>query len=648
MLCPKCGYYAERDENVCPSCGNILSHPSGIRAEGAQSIRQGKRARESAKARPVQDKELIEARKRRSGASHATVEMPTVRDERFAGNDYFDSMTVSEQSAGPSMERRRRAFYDEYADPEQAARYAASHDGEKYIRKRMINWIKLSMVIVCLVVILVAGIWGYLRFTPSGQLVVTRTSLRFPNLNLTVSSSSLWTVGEEYMDKGQIQSAIRCFEMAKKMNEDEKVFNVEGLLTLGSAYEAADRLEDAEALYEMIYTETPTRSEAYKAHIRILQSSEREGDLKRAGELMKIAYEKTKETIFQNQRDDFLPKAPQVDLTAAYYEKKENITLSSIQGFDIYYTFDPNAVLPVDGFKFKGPIPLDEGSWSLRAVCVNGELVSDELRGTYRISMPSPKMPQCNLAPNTYKTSQTVRLKPGKDNINDDDIVIYYTIDGSPPNLDSPVYRKNEQIRLPNGNVTLQAIAVNQYQKISNPLVVKYKITANPQPQKVFTNDDMLTNIRFGLMTQLEFFETYGESENHVPVETEEYSSECRRYDYPWGYVIMNLAGTKKNKTWVVVEISYTVPGKFTAPRKTGIGDSEKDVTDQFRDCGQVESEKKNRGLYFNDKGSGKVWYTDKENRTIRYIYKYDGHTLQLDYDLKNNSVIRIDMKYIP
>ena len=48
MLCPKCGYYTETDENVCPSCGEILKHESGYRDEGAQAIRQGKRAREAA------------------------------------------------------------------------------------------------------------------------------------------------------------------------------------------------------------------------------------------------------------------------------------------------------------------------------------------------------------------------------------------------------------------------------------------------------------------------------------------------------------------------------------------------------------------------------------------------------------------------
>ena len=222
MLCPKCGYYAESDDNVCPSCGNILKHPTGSKSVGAEAIRQGKRAREAVRSHSVPDEAEIEARKRRSGASHATVEMPAVKDDRSDGKDYFDRMTISEHEAdGPLYERRRRSFYDNHTDPQQAARYTATHHNGKAVHRRMVNWIKLTMIIICLVVIIIAGIAGYLKFTTSGQTILTRTALKFPNLNLPVTSSSLWSVGEEYMNEGQVQSAIHCFEMAREMNNSE-------------------------------------------------------------------------------------------------------------------------------------------------------------------------------------------------------------------------------------------------------------------------------------------------------------------------------------------------------------------------------------------------------------------------------------------
>ena len=63
MLCPKCGFYSEKDESVCPECGRILKQASEIREGGAQAIRQGKRAREAAKSSPARTAQETAAKK---------------------------------------------------------------------------------------------------------------------------------------------------------------------------------------------------------------------------------------------------------------------------------------------------------------------------------------------------------------------------------------------------------------------------------------------------------------------------------------------------------------------------------------------------------------------------------------------------------
>lgn len=40
MLCPRCGYYSDREDPVCPECGEILSYTSGTSASAAEMIRQ--------------------------------------------------------------------------------------------------------------------------------------------------------------------------------------------------------------------------------------------------------------------------------------------------------------------------------------------------------------------------------------------------------------------------------------------------------------------------------------------------------------------------------------------------------------------------------------------------------------------------------
>ena len=639
MLCPRCGYYAEKEENVCPECGEILRQESGFKKEGVEAIRQGKRAREAVRGRPAAPTTAEENRqRRRSGASHATIEMPAIRDTRRETETPVIGLEREEEQEepGPIFDRRRRSVYDEGADEETAQKYLATHaNGSK---RRMVNWIKVSILCIIAFLLLIGGGWLFLKKTNAGQRMMAR-------IGMEANSTALWAVGDEMMDQGNVDRAIECFEKAKKQDEAEEVIDVDGLLMLGNAYEAAGRIEDAAALYEEIYTKTPSRTEAYVNHIRILQNRQAEGDLAKAAELMKKAYEQTQDSTFQTQRNDLLPSPPEVNWTAAYYEEKKTLRFTSYQGYDIYFTFNDEAKLPEDGILATPEgVELDEGIYNMRAVCVHGELVSDELRGTYKIIMPSPQTPRATLAPNTYKTSQRVRLKPGLDDEKDTSIVIYYTVDGSIPDSDSPIFN-GDPILLPNGWVTLKAIAVNRYRKLSNMLEVKYKIEANPKPKTAFTAEDTVDKLRINQTTQLEFMETYGEGTPAGTVQSDGFETECRRFDYPWGYAVMNL--TRKN--WVLVEVCFRTTDALNGPRGTQVGDTGQYVVDKFKDMQQVESKSGNRGLYSTNDGTGKIWVQENGEKIIRYRYPIESHWVQLEYLLNTaGNVKQIDLKYIP
>lgn len=646
MLCPRCGYYTDKEDTVCPECGEILNASAGGPTGGAEAIRQGKRARQAI--RDAAAKQTTEAkRKRRSGASHATVEMPAIRD------DYRDEetpvFTVSEKELlgeedgeEPSFERRRRPVYDEdSALEEQAKAYTEWIEKGGHQHLKMVNWMKITLISIVAAVLALAGVWLFLKKTDEGQKLMAR-------LGREANSSALWSVGEELMNTGDMEGAIVNFEKAKKQDEAEQHEDVDGLLMLGSAYEAVGRTEEAAALYERIYTNTPSRSEAYVNHIRILRSSGKYGDLAKAGELMKTAYKMTGDSSFETQRRDLLPAPPEVDLTAGYYEAKKYIAITSYQGYDVYWTFDEDAELPSGGTLWTERVFLDEGIWNLRAVAVNGELVSDELKGTYKIIMPSPQTPQCNLAPGAYKTRQKVRLKPGKDNQNDDDIVIYYTVDGSIPDADSPIY-SGEPVQLPSGHtVTIKAIAVNKYRKVSNMLEVSYKIEAKPYPLTAWEKTETISGLELNKTTMLDFQSAYGEGKLVEMEPNPDFTSECRKYEYPWGYAVMNLA--KKN--WVLVELCFNDASTFKAPRGTKVGDPMDFVVGKFKDLGQLESASGNRGLYALDNGNdGKIWKQEEKTgqKIVRYRIKNEGHYYVLDYYVnQNDTVTSVDWWYKP
>ena len=642
MLCPRCGYYSEREDTVCPECGEILTYASGAPGEGAEMIRQGKRARQAV--RTATGKESPEARrKRRSGASHATIDMPAVQDNRT--QDTPEVYTVSDapdtdEEGNIGFERRRRTVYDENtAREEEAELYSARMESNRRQKMKMINWIKIALIAVVALVLVIVGGWLFLNKTEAGQKIMAR-------IGKDASSAALWAVGEERMNSGDIDGAIADFEKAKIQDEAEGVVDVDGLLMLGSAYESAGNQEAAAALYEQIYTDTPSRTEAYINHIRILQSTGDSKDLAKAGELMKLAYKNTGDTSFQTQRRDLLPAPPEVDLTAGYYETKKYIAITSYQGYDVYYTFDENAELPSGGTLYTERVFLDEGIHTLRAVAVKDDLVSDELKGVYKIIMPSPQTPQCNLAPGAYKTRQRVKLKPGQDNLNDDDIVIYYTVDGSNPDADCPIYN-GEPVQLPSGHtVVLKAVAVNKYNKVSNMLERRYKIEAKPYPQTAWELTENIGGLELNRTSMIDFQTAYGEGTQETLDNYEGFEGECRKLTYDWGYAVMTLA----KRSWVLVELYFTDSTIFRAPRETGVGSPEDFVIGKFKDLGQLPSTSGNRGLYALDNGSdGKIWLQEDDSRIIRYRIRNEGHWYQLEYYVsKSGTVTAVDWKYIP
>ena len=641
MVCTKCGAETENGL-ICPVCGTAFDQTAEGKKPSVEDIRQGKRAREAVLGRQMKPETVLEPkRRRRAGASHGTINgtgrINSMNGVAAPAPEQTDKETGNKEKMEPGYDRMPRSIYsEEFMSEEAAAEYNRLRSGKKH-KHHLVNWVKVSLILFCVAVLIGIGIFVFLKWTDEGQRFRARIGLG------TEDPGALWYVGEEKLDSGDINGAIEYFEKASQIDLENEHVDVDGLLLLGSAYEAAGETDQAAELYEYIYTTTPSRPEAYVNHIRILLASDKPGDNARAGELMKTAYDATGEKSFYTQRDDLLPAPPEVDLTAGYYEAKKYIAITSYQGYDVYYTFEDDVELPAGGTKFTERVFLDEGIHNLRAVAVNGELVSDELKGTYKIIMPSPQAPRSNLAPDTYKNRQQVRLKPGKDNMEDDDIVIYYTIDGSEPDADSPVYT-GEPFWLPGGRVTLKAYAVNKYGKLSTMLEILYKIEAKPYPLSAYTYEDTANNLKLYSTTMTEFHKRYGEGNSMEEFRSAELETDCRKYTYDWGYAIMS----RIKSGWVLAELYFT--SNFTGPRGTAVGDSDNYVIGKYRDMGQITSPSGNRGLYETDDGDGKIWLQEDGTSIIRYkCNATDGHKWQLEYYVSTSgTVYAIDMKYIP
>ena len=628
MLCPHCGSYAGENDILCPGCGALLNHGEN-HEEGVRAIRQGRRARAAASASAATRNTSMP----KAGASRIYVDPASKQDTREI--PLFADPQVFNADGTPLVTGYDRPAKTMYGDTtRQQTMMPGSHRRGKHpLSKHMVNWTHVAIVLAVLLIGAVVSVYMFLDKTDDGQKILAR-------FGRDATAAAMWEVGQEVMDTGDIERAITMFETAREKDGKENV-NVSGLLTLGSAYEAAGRVEEAEALYREIYTSiVPSAPEAYRNVIRILLATDRRAE---AGELMHTAFEQTGNNSFRQQRMELLPQSPMVDLTGGYYTEFKTINVSSPQGYDVYYTFNEDTVLPQDGTLVTGPISLEEGTWNMRAVAVSGELVSDPLNASYKVYLPSPQTPGYSLPPDTYERRQRIWLRPGKENEKDNDITIYYTIDGSTPDADSPVWT-GEPFYLPSGRVKLQAVAVNGRGKASNTLTVDYKFTFRPYPQDAYTIADTANGLTLFVTTREAFQEAYGAGERMEEVTLGGFAEPCQKYHYSWGHATM----AKTKAGWVLAELYFT--SRFAGPRSTGIGDSEEKVVGKFRDMGQVASPSGNRGLYENSDGKGKVYQQEDGRRIIRYTTDTpDSCTWQLDYEVNKAGIVdAIRMLFIP
>lgn len=581
VVCEHCGTVALGQEQICRACGAML---------------------------PIRDMNVGTAASIRQGRGQPQAE---------------DNRSGSEPSSGP--------FEQERLDDRERAEHAAM--GRQTIvvhtprRHSSVNWALLFTVLLTMMVVFVAGGYVFLRLTNSGQKILAR-------LGYEATATAMWDIGEEYMDQGYIERAILIEEEAfEKEPEREDIYD--RLQQLCEAYEAAERPADAERLYTYMYEKVDkTNPIAYQNILRLMRAQGRNME---ASQFLKLAYANTNVSAFETERLEMIPAAPTVaeNSGAGRYKENKSIELISPEGNDIYYLIGEEGTLPEDGQLYKQPILLTEGGWVLRAVCVSTELVSDELNAKYVITYPSPDAPKASLAPGTYVQRQRIRLR----NVgNDPNVVFYYTIDGTPPTINSPIY-DGEGILLPGGRVTVRAVAVNRYGKTSNEMSVELQINIPFRNYYRYTTDP-IDGAQIMKTTYNQFVSRFGQPQKEENITDTAIRGSCIRLTYSWGEARFYIADTGT----LLYYVDATSGVKL--PRGTKFGMSETQVTEQFRDLGQKPNQDGSRSLYFDttERCYGRVNLLSNGQKRIDYWQvdtEYDA-TIIMSYYLTDDAVTRV------
>lgn len=506
-------------------------------------------------------------------------------------------------------------------------------------RRFMINWAMVGLVIGILLFVSILGGYVYLKMTPNGQLILAR-------MGREASADAYWTLGTELLDQGYIARAVGTYEHALNLEPDHPKLQ-DKLMLLAEGYEAAGMAEQAEAVYVRIYTSvSPKDPIGYRNAIRLML--QREDGIAQATDLMQLAFEKTEDASFETQRAGLVPLPPTATKPAGPYMLAQTIGFESPQGYAIYYATGDEQ-LPEEGTLYTEPLLLGEGVHNFRAVCVSSiPLISDEMKVRYVISLPSPPAPKCNLAPKSYEGVRYVKLRDMETDTKDPlkKTRIYYTLDGRPANADSPEYL-GEPIKLPGGKVTLQAVAINGYGKMSNQMVVQYTIK-NVKWKGFFDGSDEMARLSLMKTTLKDFVGLYGEPESNTKVEDDAVAGECRLLTYPWGearFCQIDDGGR-------LYDIKTRDAG-MTGPRGSKVGMALEDVYALYRDMGQPANTRGDRGIYYdlvegyanfvaseNDPRSGELLY-------VATLYDETASTRLLTYQVEAGKVTSIQLRYV-
>ena len=615
MICKQCGSLLKDGVTVCTYCGAQIATAPQREGGGVDNRRQGRQ----------------EGRPERGGSSFQPENEPQANDTAYG------SRSPRSQSAARAGDGRGLAA------PQAAnsgRKKAAGRTKTHNVRKMMVNWALVWTLAAALLVVGAVGGYIFLKATDAGQLILAR-------MGKEANAQALWTYGEELLDQGYVERSIQKFQQAYEMEPDREDM-YDRLQLLADAYEAGGYAREAEKIYEIMYTQVDeTNPQAYRAIIRLMQDQNRRMEL---ASFLKTAYEKTGDVSFSRQRDELLPTTPSTDTEAGSRMLEQDVTLISPENYNMYYLLDDETgILPEDGVLYTTPIHLVEGAHVLRAVAVSNDLVSDELNIKYTINLPVPSAPYPSLAPGTYEQRQRVRLKyleSDEEKASNDplakDVTFYYTIDGLTPSSNSPIYDPEVGILLPGGRVTLKAVTVNGYGKVSTVLERSYKIN-NVRFEKFFSADDKFSDFVIMQTTKDAFIRKYGNPLTEREVEETAVRGTCQELTYSWGIARFVLA----TDGYTLYYVESANPS-LTGPRKTRIGMTEKDVTSLFKDMGQASDQNGDRSLYWDQYGYvGKKFHLDETNDRIDYTYlREDKSSVTLSYFLENGKVTKMRLQY--
>lgn len=373
-------------------------------------------------------------------------EIQIVPDYNVFGDDFSDVIQQKEQNRN--------------IDTKSAEEEKKELEKQREIEQKVKEAKKKNMIILCVSL----GVIALIALILIISIVITSNSNK-------KSFNYNFSMAEECFENDMLDDALIYADLALKADSD----NVYAGLLKAEILGEQKKFEDAiEVLYDVIEYH-PSNIRAYNLIIHYCMEISDHDAIK---ELAKDVEDDKVAELFS----DYIADTPTFSHKPGNYGDEITLTLSTKSNSIIYYTIDGTSPFN-NGVLYTDEILLTEGVTTIRAYATNEHgIVSDEVEGTYVVSLSLPDKPEATVPSGTYKEAQiiTIYVPVGW--------TAYYTWDGTVPTEESNIY--TEPFEMIAGNNVLSIIFINDEEPHKMSDVAYYNYIYYPDDESQGNQDE--------------------------------------------------------------------------------------------------------------------------------------------------------------
>lgn len=325
---------------------------------------------------------------------------------------------------------------------------------------------------------------------------------------------------------GRYDKAIQHYTRAMELDR----FNVDLKLDIAEVYFLKNDKENYEYWLREIVQDPQSDLELLEsAYGKLIAIYRAKGDYQTINEMLLSCESESVRTVYQS----YLSEMPQFSVPAGEYDEVKALKLTVTGKGNIYYTV--NGTTPDESSElYTTPILLENGDYIVRALFVNENgVMSDVAYAEYHINVEELEAPELNLDGGEYDTPLFITVTNDSENI-------YYTLDGTDPDLNSAQY--TDPIPMPLGISTYKFARLESGRR-SAIVERTFIFSLNTD----FTPENAVDRIRENALNSGKIFDDTGHFDD---------TGACYQYQYLYVEDINNI-----NAFYVVAEILVDAEG---------------------------------------------------------------------------------------